>query len=44
MCIFITAAWVAILLLGDQSDNRYNALVERIEQLEADRPTGRIGE
>ena len=44
MRIFMIAAWVAILLLGYQSDKRYNVLVERIDQLEADRPQGRVGE
>ena len=44
MVIFIIAAWVAILFIGYQSDKRHEQLVERIEQLEADRPQGRIGE
>ena len=44
MRIFMVAAWVMILFIGYQSDNRHEQLIERIEQLEADRPQGRIGE
>ena len=37
MRILMIVVWGALIFISDQSNNRYNALVERIEQLEADR-------